>query len=251
MFAYGIQVLMLTFLADSARNDDLIGINCVDVSNSNKIKFTALASTCKSSEDYRSVVPASANQMPPNMGHPSEGRDAEAPHPAASWPGAEGLVSATTAMQEVAGSNDAAKDWGRASADPLGALLVAVATRYRIHPPLLAAIVAQESGRRVRAVSSRGALGLMQVMPGTARMLGVGRPEAMLSDPELALTTGARYLKMLQAEFGNDLRLVLAAYNAGPGSVRKYRGVPRYRETVNYVQKIIGDYRRNCPRCFQ
>lgn len=121
------------------------------------------------------------------------------------------------------------------------ALIAAVGRRYRIDPHLLAAMVTTESGGRVDAVSNKGALGLMQVMPGTARSLGVD-PRRLRSDRVLAISTGAAYLKKLQAQFGNNVPLVVAAYNAGPGAVRKYSGIPNYRETRGYVGSVMSGY---------
>jgi len=123
------------------------------------------------------------------------------------------------------------------------ALIHSVAAQYRINPHLLASMVHAESAGRQRAVSHKGALGLMQVMPATARGLGVRNPQALLDDPVLAMHTGAKYLKQLQGELGNDVTLVVAAYNVGPGAVRKAgRQVPRYRETQAYVKKVVGRY---------
>lgn len=123
------------------------------------------------------------------------------------------------------------------------ALIASVAYRYRINPHLLASMVNAESAGRQRAVSHKGALGLMQVMPATARGLGVRDPRMLLEDPVLAMHTGAKYLKQLQAQLGNDVTLVVAAYNAGPGAVIKSgRRVPRYRETQDYVRKVVGRY---------
>lgn len=123
------------------------------------------------------------------------------------------------------------------------ALIASVAHRYRINPHLLASMVNAESAGRQRAVSHKGALGLMQVMPATARGLGVRDPRMLLDDPVLAMHTGAKYLKQLQAQLGNDVTLVVAAYNAGPGAVIKSgRRVPRYRETQDYVRKVVGRY---------
>lgn len=122
-------------------------------------------------------------------------------------------------------------------------LIASVAHRYRINPHLLASMVNAESAGRQRAVSHKGALGLMQVMPATARGLGVRDPSALLDDPVLAMHTGARYLKQLQGQLGNNVPLVVAAYNAGPGAVIKAgRRVPRYRETQAYVKKVVGRY---------
>ena len=131
----------------------------------------------------------------------------------------------------------------RGGATPTSALVTAIAHRYRINPRLLASMMRAESAGNPSAVSNKGALGLMQVMPGTARGMGVRDPRAMLSNPVLAISTGAAYLKRLQSRFGNNVPLVVAAYNAGPGAVEKYkRTVPRYRETQGYVRKVMGGY---------
>lgn len=130
----------------------------------------------------------------------------------------------------------------RSSVAPTDALVVQVARQYRINPHLLASMVHAESAGRQRAVSHKGALGLMQVMPATARSMGVRDPRRLLDDRGLALATGAKYLKHLQAQFGNNVPLVVAAYNAGPGAVRKYKGVPKYRETQGYVRKVVGSW---------
>jgi len=130
----------------------------------------------------------------------------------------------------------------RSNAPPTGALIAAVGQRYRIDPHLLASMMTAESAGNPRAVSNKGALGLMQVMPGTARSLGVRDPGQLLTNPVLAVTTGALYLKKLQAQFGNNVPLVVAAYNAGPGAVVRYRGVPRYRETQGYVGRVMSGY---------
>lgn len=136
----------------------------------------------------------------------------------------------------------AAAQVNRTSAAPTDALIAAVGRRYRIDPHLLASIVRAESAGRLDAVSHKGALGLMQVMPATARSMGVREPERLLTDRALALSTGAAYLKQLQRQFGNNVPLVVAAYNAGPGAVVRYKGVPRYRETRGYVSQVMGRY---------
>ena len=125
------------------------------------------------------------------------------------------------------------------------ALVVAVARRYRINPRLLASMMRTESSGNPHAISNKGALGLMQVMPGTARSLGIAEPRAMLTNPALAMSAGAAYLKRLQGQLGNDVPLVVAAYNAGPGAVlRAKRRVPRYRETQGYVRSVMGGFAR-------
>lgn len=123
-----------------------------------------------------------------------------------------------------------------------GPAIAAISRQYKIDPLLLNAIVAKESAFRPQAVSPKGALGLMQVMPGTARGLGVAEPDRLLTDPVLNLATGASYLKSLQRQFGNNLPAVLAAYNAGPGAVRRYGSIPPYAETRDYVATIMARY---------
>jgi len=108
------------------------------------------------------------------------------------------------------------------------------ALRYQIPEDLFLRLVQQESGWNHTAVSVKGALGLAQLMPGTARILGVNP-----HDPQQNLDGGARYLKAQYDKFG-DWRLALAAYNAGPGAVERFNGIPPYKETQNYVRVIFG-----------
>lgn len=110
----------------------------------------------------------------------------------------------------------------------------AAARRYGIPEDLFLRLIQQESGWNARARSHKGATGLAQLMPGTAAKLGVNP-----HDPVQNLNGGARYLRMMYNQFGN-WRLALAAYNAGPGAVQKYGGIPPYRETRNYVRVIAG-----------
>jgi len=109
------------------------------------------------------------------------------------------------------------------------------AERHGLDPDLLRAVIVQESGGRPEAVSSKGARGLMQLMDETSRDLGVRDPH----DPEESIFAGARYLRGLLDRWGGDLSKALAAYNAGPGAVEKYGGVPPYRETQRYVRSIL------------
>ena len=113
------------------------------------------------------------------------------------------------------------------------------ARRHELDPALLTAVVGQESGFRQRAISGAGAMGLMQLMPETARELGVRDP----FDPAQNLDGGAKYLRGLIDRYHGRLDLALAAYNAGPGAVDRYGGVPPYRETQNYVANILASYR--------
>lgn len=121
---------------------------------------------------------------------------------------------------------------------PYGALIEETADRYRLDSLLLAAVVQTESGFDPMAVSPRGAQGLMQLMPVTAQTYGLERPH----EPRSNVRAGARYLRDLLRRFDDDLELALAAYNAGPGAVRKFRGVPPYRETRHYVRRVLTLY---------
>lgn len=115
------------------------------------------------------------------------------------------------------------------------AKIAELAQRFDLSPSLLEAVVWQESRWRERAVSPAGARGLAQLMPGTARYLGVD-PD----DPMQNLEGGARYLREQLDRFDGDLEKALAAYNAGPGRVERAGGIPRIRETQNYVAAILG-----------
>lgn len=122
---------------------------------------------------------------------------------------------------------------------PFVPLFEQAGARYGIDPALLAAVAWTESGFRPDAVSSAGALGLMQIMPGTAAHLGVDP-----RDPAQAVDGAARYLRAQLDAFGGDTTLALAAYNAGPGAVRQHGGVPPYAETMAYVQKVAARHRQ-------
>jgi soluble lytic murein transglycosylase len=114
-----------------------------------------------------------------------------------------------------------------------------IATKFEIDPALVKAIITVESNSDPMAVSSKGAQGLMQLMPDTAKSLNVKRP----FDPRENILGGVKYIKGLLASYG-DLPLALAAYNAGPGTVAKYAGIPPYRETINYVSKVLHHYKK-------
>ncbi|HEU0202213.1 MAG TPA: lytic transglycosylase domain-containing protein [Burkholderiaceae bacterium] len=127
----------------------------------------------------------------------------------------------------------------------LAPAVTAAAQAHDLDPLLLHAIAHVESRHNPKAVSPAGARGLMQVMPATARRFGVGDPERALFDAETNLRAGAAYLRTLRRRYGNDLNLMLAAYNAGEGAVAKHGGViPPYAETQNYVRDVLAVYRR-------
>jgi soluble lytic murein transglycosylase-like protein len=112
--------------------------------------------------------------------------------------------------------------------------------RYRLDPDLVNSVIKAESGFNVRAVSRKGAQGLMQLMPGTASQLGV--PNAF--DPEANVDGGARYLRELLERYNFDLVKALAAYNAGTKRVEQYGGLPPYYETRAYVRRIVLDFNK-------
>jgi hypothetical protein len=119
-------------------------------------------------------------------------------------------------------------------------MLAHAGTKHNIDEDLLASVVRAESGGQVRAVSRTGARGLMQLMPGTASAMGVDdafRPEQNISG-------GTAYLDSLLTRYHDNVALALAAYNAGPGAVDKYHGVPPYRETREYVARVIREFNR-------
>lgn len=122
----------------------------------------------------------------------------------------------------------------------LETLIAETARRHNLNPALVRSVVAVESAFHPNAVSPKGAQGLMQLMPHTARSLGVADP----FDPAQNLDGGTRHLKDLVARYGGNLDLALAAYNAGQGAVQRHRGVPPYRETREYVKKVLERYRK-------
>jgi soluble lytic murein transglycosylase-like protein len=124
---------------------------------------------------------------------------------------------------------------GAGASTAFGAEIDAAAASNGIDPALLKGLVSQESGFDPNARSGAGALGLTQLMPGTAAGLGVTNP----LDPVQSLQGGAKYLRQQLDRFGGDEKLALAAYNAGPGAVARFGGVPPYSETQNYVTSVL------------
>jgi soluble lytic murein transglycosylase-like protein len=117
------------------------------------------------------------------------------------------------------------------------------AARHNVDPNLVRAVVKVESNFNPNALSRKGAMGLMQLMPSTARQLNVKNP----FDPEQNVDAGVRHLKQLLESYGGDIKLTLAAYNAGAGAVARSSGVPRYAETQNYVRRITDLYYGGSP----
>lgn len=125
-----------------------------------------------------------------------------------------------------------------ATQDELDTLVQETAEKHNVDPKLVRAVISTESNWNPSAVSSKGALGLMQLIPGTAQQLGVGNA----FDPAQNVDAGVRYLGMLLERYNGDLSKALAAYNAGPGIVDRFGGVPNIPETRSYVRKVTSTY---------
>jgi len=162
---------------------------------------------------------------------------------------ATGFVSRSTPSSFSRSSEMSAVEL--ANREKITQMIREVSTRYRVDPALVRAVIQTESNWNSSAVSRKGALGLMQLGPGTAQQLGVNNA----FDPQQNLDGGVRYLHMLLERYNGDLDRALAAYNAGPGAVDRAGGIPRYRETQNYVQKVTDSYFRpgsdRLPRAFE
>ena len=117
-------------------------------------------------------------------------------------------------------------------------LIKEAAARYQVDPRLVAAVAQTESGGNQEAISPAGAVGVMQLMPETAAGLGVNP-----YDKRQNIEGGAKYLRQMMDTFGGDVQKAVAAYNAGPQAVKEYNGIPPYRETQDYVNKVLDIYR--------
>ncbi|HEY5194131.1 MAG TPA: lytic transglycosylase domain-containing protein [Solirubrobacteraceae bacterium] len=150
---------------------------------------------------------------------------------------AAALQAATTAdsPSPVGAQSESAAGAGAGSSeyDPV---IEQAAERYGVDPAVLHGLIQQESGFDPSAQSSAGASGLTQLMPGTAASMGVANP----LNPAESIEGGARYLSQLMGQFGGNTEDALAAYNAGPGAVQQYGGIPPYAETQSYVSKVLG-----------
>lgn len=146
-----------------------------------------------------------------------------------------GRESSQSASAKIQAANSAPS---ASSPRDIDAAITMSAARHHVDPNLVRAVVKVESNFNPNAVSRKGAMGLMQLMPSTARQLKVQNP----FDPQQNVDAGVRHLKQLLESYGGDVKLTLAAYNAGSGAVARSAGVPHYGETQNYVRRITQLY---------
>lgn len=141
-------------------------------------------------------------------------------------------------FEEMERINDSIRAEFFAKSMPYGELIHEKAVKYKVDPVLVAAVIEQESRFKSRARSHVGAKGLMQLMPRTGRWMGARD----LYDPEQNIDAGVKYIKYLNKRFDGNVKMTLAAYNGGEGNVKRYGGIPPFRETRQYVKKVMKNY---------
>lgn len=145
---------------------------------------------------------------------------------------------AATSVQAQISAQPELRGYAQASKPQLLSMISQISRKHGVDEKLVKAVIQQESGFNPKAKSHCGAMGLMQLMPGTAKTLGV----ADGFNPVQNVDGGVRHLKWLLSKYNGNVILALAAYNAGSGAVDKYDGVPPYKETQNYVKSILANY---------
>ena len=150
----------------------------------------------------------------------------------------EGQLNVPTNVLEALSSSTTTTTPTNASNTDYKALIEQAAAKYNVPAKLIESVIKHESGFNPLAMSSAGATGLMQLMPSTAKYLGV----TDATNPMQNIMGGTKYLRQMLDKFNGDMSLALAAYNAGPGNVAKYNGIPPFKETQNYVKKVLNTY---------
>ncbi len=152
----------------------------------------------------------------------------------------EQIADAPLSTAPVSAQSAATRDDSAPTAGEMREMLSHAGAAHNIDADLLASVIRAESGCQIHAVSRTGAQGLMQLMPGTANILGVKDS----FQPAQNIAGGTAYLDSLLTRYHDNLALALAAYNAGPGAVDRYHGIPPYRETKAYVARVIREFNR-------